>query len=285
MIVTGTSDDALRLETALAIGATHTVAVDVDNPRELVNDLTGGAGADVVFDIASVAATVPMALDLVRFRGRVLLAGLKHFAEIPGFISDTIVMKSLTVSGGTGYTPESMAESVAMLERGDVRADLVTGEVLDIEHIEEAMTLLERKDPTHDAVRVGLRHATAASRPVRAVRAVDGAPRVVEIDDPVADDGIRRARRRHVEHLRHRLRARGHGVRGLHPRPRVRGHRRRCALRGRAVDLLRRVRRSVAPATRNAARASTRTSGCSATAVSPIVRAFPRTRSPRSPPA
>jgi len=163
VIVTGTSDDATRLETARAIGATHTIAVDVDNPRELVDDLTGGAGADVVFDIASVAATVPMALDLVRFRGRVLLAGLKHFAEIPGFISDTIVMKSLTVSGGTGYTPESMAESVAMLERGDVRADLVTGDVLDIEHIEEAMTLLERKDSTHDAVRVGLRHAVAGS--------------------------------------------------------------------------------------------------------------------------
>jgi hypothetical protein len=72
-------------------------------------------------------------------------------------------MKSLTVSGGTGYTPESMAESVAMLERGDVRADLVTGEVLDIDHIAEAMTLLERKDPTHDAVRVGLRHTAASS--------------------------------------------------------------------------------------------------------------------------
>ncbi len=163
VIVTGTSDDALRLDTARSIGATHTVAVDVDNPRELIDDLTSGAGADVVFDIASVAATVPMALDLVRFRGRVLLAGLKHFAEIPGFISDTIVMKSLTVSGGTGYTSESMAESVAMLERGDVRADLVMGEVLDMDHIAEAMTLLERKDPTHDAVRVGLRHTTAAS--------------------------------------------------------------------------------------------------------------------------
>ena len=50
-----------------------------------------------------------------------------------------------------------------MLERGEVRADLVAGEVLDIDHIEEAMTLLERKDPTHDAVRVGLRHTAAGS--------------------------------------------------------------------------------------------------------------------------
>ena len=131
--------------------------------REVIHDLTGGIGADVVFDIASVAQTVPLAIDLVRFRGRVLLAGLKHFAEVPGFISDNIVMKSLTVFGGAGYTPESMAESVAMLERGDVRSDLVAGEVFDMEHIEDAMTLLARTDPSRDAVRVGLRHETAGA--------------------------------------------------------------------------------------------------------------------------
>jgi threonine dehydrogenase-like Zn-dependent dehydrogenase len=159
VVVTGVADDGARLETARAIGATHTVAVDVDDVKALVDDLTGGQGADVVFDIASVPATVPMALDLVRFRGRVLFAGLKHFAEVPGFVSDHIVVKSLTVFGGAGYTPESMGESVAMLQRGDVRADLVTGDVLDLDRIEEAMALLARTDPSHDAVRVGLRHA------------------------------------------------------------------------------------------------------------------------------
>ena len=167
VIVTGTSEDALRLETARAIGATHTVAVDVDDVREVVNDLTGGIGADVVFDIASVPQTVPMAIDLVRFRGRVLLAGLKHFAEVQGFVSDNIVMKALTVSGGAGYTPESMADAVAMLERGEVRSDLVAGEVLDLEHIEEAMTLLARTDPSRDAVRVGLRHSTSTTAGAR----------------------------------------------------------------------------------------------------------------------
>jgi threonine dehydrogenase-like Zn-dependent dehydrogenase len=160
VVVTGVSQDTLRLDTARAIGATHAVAVDLVDVRELVQDITGGQGADVVFDIASVPQTVPLAIDLARFRGRVLFAGLKHFAEIPGFISDNIVVKSLTVHGGAGYTPESMAESVAMLERGSVRSDLVVGEVLDLEHIEDAMALLARQDPSRDAVRVGLQHVT-----------------------------------------------------------------------------------------------------------------------------
>jgi threonine dehydrogenase-like Zn-dependent dehydrogenase len=124
----------------------------------VVADVTRG-GADVVFDVATATQTVPLALDLVRFGGRVLLAGLKHFQEIPGLVSDHIVMRSLTVLGGTGYTPDSMAESVALLRAGSVRSDLVVGEVFGLDGIDEAMALLARTDPLRDAVRVSLRHA------------------------------------------------------------------------------------------------------------------------------
>jgi threonine dehydrogenase-like Zn-dependent dehydrogenase len=158
VVVTGTSQDGLRLETATAIGAHRVVMVDVDDVRTVVADLTRGAGADVVFDVATAIQTVPLALDLVRFGGRVLLAGLKHFQEIPGLISDHIVLRSLTVVGGTGYTPDSMAEAVTMLRDGAVRSDLVVGEVFDLERIDEAIALLARTDPSRDAVRVGLRH-------------------------------------------------------------------------------------------------------------------------------
>ena len=84
VVVTGTSQDGLRLDAAKAIGATEVVMVDVDDPRTVVADLTAGEGADVVFDVATATETVPLALDLVRQRGRILLAGLKHFREIPG---------------------------------------------------------------------------------------------------------------------------------------------------------------------------------------------------------
>jgi threonine dehydrogenase-like Zn-dependent dehydrogenase len=158
VVVTGTSADALRLDAATAIGATHVVTVDTEDVGTLVRDLTGGEGADVVFDVASVPQTVPVAIDVVRARGRVLLAGLKHFEAIPGLVSDFIVLKGLRVSGGSGFTPESMAKAVAMLEAGEVRADIVQGEVFTLDGIDEAMGLLARTDPTRDAVRVGLKH-------------------------------------------------------------------------------------------------------------------------------
>ncbi|MDQ1432528.1 MAG: hypothetical protein QOF40_3130 [Actinomycetota bacterium] len=158
VIVTGTSQDALRLDAATTIGASAVVMVDVDDARAVVDDLTRGMGADVVFDVATATQTVPQAVDLARGGGRILLAGLKHFAEIPGLVTDHIVLKSLQLFGGAGFTPASMATAVALIESGAVRADVVAGEVFDLDGIDEAMALLTRRDPGRDAVRVGLRH-------------------------------------------------------------------------------------------------------------------------------
>jgi threonine dehydrogenase-like Zn-dependent dehydrogenase len=158
VIVTGTSDDGLRFDAAKEIGASDVVMVDVEDAHALVYDVTGGAGADVVFDVATATATVPMAVDLARIGGRILLAGLKHFAEIPGLVTDHIVLKSLQLHGGAGFTPASMAAAVALIESGSVRADVVTGEVFDLDGIDDAMALLTRSVPGKDAVRVGLKH-------------------------------------------------------------------------------------------------------------------------------
>jgi threonine dehydrogenase-like Zn-dependent dehydrogenase len=158
VIVTGTSHDSLRLDAARAIGATDIVVVDVDDPVKVVGELTGGQMADVVMDIASVVQTVPLCIDLVKWNGRILLAGLKHYAPIPNLVTDMIVMKSLTVVGGSGFTPQSMARAVEMLESGEAKSDLVLGEVFPLDGIDEAMGLLARTDPSRDAVRVGIKH-------------------------------------------------------------------------------------------------------------------------------
>jgi threonine dehydrogenase-like Zn-dependent dehydrogenase len=159
VVVTGTSQDGLRLDAAKEIGATAVVMVDVDDAGAMVRDLTRGAGADVVFDVATATQTVPMAVDLARSGGRILLAGLKHFAEIPGFVTDHIVLKSLQLHGGAGFTPASMADAVQLIESGNVRTDVVAGEVFDLDGIDEALALLTRSEPDRDAVRVGLRHS------------------------------------------------------------------------------------------------------------------------------
>ncbi|WP_419926523.1 zinc-dependent alcohol dehydrogenase [Candidatus Poriferisocius sp.] len=157
VIVTGTDADGLRLEVARDVGADVTIDVTKTDPVALVAEITGGAMADMAVDLAAdTAATVPLCLDLVRQGGKVLLAGLKNMAPVE-LTSDLIVLKGLTVQGGSGSSHGSMEEAVAILNTGEFPTGPLLGEVFDIDRIDEAMAMLQRT-AGRDAVRVGLRH-------------------------------------------------------------------------------------------------------------------------------
>jgi len=157
VIVTGTGDDALRLDVAREVGADHTIDVTVDDPVEVVQDLTGGFGASVVVDLASAPSTPSLCFDLVHHGGQVVWAGLKDRAAVP-VVTDKVVMKSLTVHGGAGGTPESVAEACRILNEGDFPTGPLLGEVVGLEDIDRAMDILLRTSET-DAVRAVLKHA------------------------------------------------------------------------------------------------------------------------------
>ena len=156
VIVTGTDADDLRLEVAREVGADVTVDVTATDLAAFVGEITGGAMADMAVDLADATATVPLCLNLVRQGGKVQLAGLKNMAPVE-VITDLIVLKGLTVQGGSGSTPSSMREAVTILNSGEFPTGPLLGEVLGIDEIDEAMALLQRT-AEHDAVRVGLRH-------------------------------------------------------------------------------------------------------------------------------
>jgi hypothetical protein len=54
-----------------------------------------------------------------------------------------------------------MAQAARLLNEGKVDSAILRGEVLDLDHIEEAMALLTGSLPGRDAVRVGLVHRHA----------------------------------------------------------------------------------------------------------------------------
>lgn len=64
-----------RLEMALSHGATHVLQMGAAEAREKVMELTGGRGADVVYDVTGYAPVFAAALGLVRDFGKLLLLG------------------------------------------------------------------------------------------------------------------------------------------------------------------------------------------------------------------
>ena len=158
VIVTGKANDGLRLETARLLGAHATIDVDVEDPVERVRELTDGQMADIVFDIATGAETVPLALRLVRQWGRILVAGYKHSGPIAGFETDVLVDSGIDLLSGTGSTHESMETAVSLIESGKVDTKALLGEVFTLARFDEAVGLLARRLPDRDAVRVVLQH-------------------------------------------------------------------------------------------------------------------------------
>jgi threonine dehydrogenase-like Zn-dependent dehydrogenase len=153
IIVTGLAADAKKLALAREFGADATIDVENEDARTRIRELTGGRGADVVLDVSSYA-TQPVAesLDYVRMGGTVVLAGVKGFREIPGFVSDKLVMKEVTVRGAIGVTSSGYANAIRLLERRAVPVERMHTHDFALRDAERAIRTLAREIPGEESI-------------------------------------------------------------------------------------------------------------------------------------
>ncbi len=158
VVVVGTASDGLRLRAASALGAAYVFDASATDVISAIKDLTGGAMADIVFEVTPAPAAVQVALELVRMGGQVLLAGLKEGKRVDGLLTDLVPLRGLRIVGGLAYTPASMAKAVDLINRGEVRLDVLAGESFSLDDLDAALALLTRQATGRDAVRVSLVH-------------------------------------------------------------------------------------------------------------------------------
>ncbi|WP_129668188.1 zinc-dependent alcohol dehydrogenase [Phytoactinopolyspora endophytica] len=120
-IITGLERDRHKLEVARELGADHTIVVDGDEGRdvvEAVTEITDGRMADVALEVTPMAAQpITDALTSVRHGGRVVLAGLKGHREIP-LVTDILINRGLTVKGAFGVDATANEKAISLLESG-----------------------------------------------------------------------------------------------------------------------------------------------------------------------
>lgn len=90
-IMIGTKKDALRLELARRFDVDHVIVAEEEDPVQAVRDLTGGYGANLVFEASGVPQLVQQALDLCDKTGRVVVEGIYG---APGQIELTPMVRS-----------------------------------------------------------------------------------------------------------------------------------------------------------------------------------------------
>ena len=129
-----------RLKLAAELG------LETVNPREtdipaFVNRETGGAGADVVFEVTGSAAGAELMTKLPRVRGRVVVVAV--FSEPPKVDLFQFFWRELKLCGVRVYEPEDFEKAIAIAASGRLPINRLITNTVPLEGLEPAFRQLE----------------------------------------------------------------------------------------------------------------------------------------------
>jgi S-(hydroxymethyl)glutathione dehydrogenase/alcohol dehydrogenase len=140
---------------AQRFGATHTVDASADVPVE-VRGLTGGRGADFVFDTVGSPATLATALAAARKGGTVVLTGLSRVdaqGSIPMF---PFVMQEKRLIGsvyGSGQPARDIPRLVSLYQDGRLKLAELVSRTYTLDKVNDALTALAASDGARGVIR------------------------------------------------------------------------------------------------------------------------------------
>jgi (R,R)-butanediol dehydrogenase/meso-butanediol dehydrogenase/diacetyl reductase len=132
--------DATRRAVATTLGLpTWDPTVD-DIPAE-VTRWTGGAGADVAFEVSGSPAGVTTATDVLRVRGRLVLVAIHSQPREVNLFQ--FFWRELTLIGARVYQRGDFTRAVELLDSGAIPAEALISRVVLIDEVAAAFTALE----------------------------------------------------------------------------------------------------------------------------------------------
>lgn len=141
---------AAKLALARELGAEHVVNAAEEPVSERVRAITGGAGADVVFECVGTAETMAQASLALGRRGRLVFIGYSTDSFTVHPIQ--LVVFEQRVLGSVGATLQDLHESVDLVARGVVRT--VVDRTLPLERFQEGIDAMGRGELVGKAVLV-----------------------------------------------------------------------------------------------------------------------------------
>ncbi len=142
-VMLGTDSDAHRLRMATELGAEYTVNVQVDDWRGIIDDLTDGAGADIVYECSGAGPAAATLLDMVRRGGQYAQIGL--FGKPIPWNLDDVCYKELHVTGSNASVPSAWRRALALLGSGAVRTEPLVSDVFSITDWRAAFDVFEQR--------------------------------------------------------------------------------------------------------------------------------------------
>jgi len=123
------------------------LGIDAVNPSEtdvvtLVNERTGGAGADVVFEVSGSAAGVELMTKLPRTRGRIVVVAI--FADPPKVDLFRFFWRELRLTGARVYEPQDFEDAIRLAASGEIPIDRLITTVVPLDGLADGFHQMER---------------------------------------------------------------------------------------------------------------------------------------------
>ena len=111
------------------------------NQVDWVTGWTGGAGADIVFEVSGAAAALLGATDLAKVRGTLVVVAIH---PTPREINlQRVFWRELTILGARVYQRVDFEKAVELLDNGTIPADLLISKIVPLSETQDAFADLE----------------------------------------------------------------------------------------------------------------------------------------------
>jgi propanol-preferring alcohol dehydrogenase len=108
-----------KLEKAKALGAAHALSAKEGKVAERVREITGGRGADVVFELVATKETMAASTGALAKRGRLVFIGYSEDSYTVHPIQ--LVITEASVTGSVGNTLDELVRAVDLVGRGKIQ--------------------------------------------------------------------------------------------------------------------------------------------------------------------
>ena len=132
--------NAFRLQLARDLGIEAVNPLETDLPG-LVNQRTGGAGADVVFEVSGSQAGADTMTKLPRTRGRIVVVAI--YGEAPKVDLFRFFWRELKLTGARVYEARDFELAIELAAAGRLPLEKLITDVLPLNRLEDAMHRME----------------------------------------------------------------------------------------------------------------------------------------------
>jgi len=144
------------LEIAKRFGATHTIPAAGEKIADTVRDLTGGRGADFVFDTVGNTRTLTDALAMARKGGTVVLTGLARGDTQAAFPMFPFVMQEKRLIGsvyGSGQPRRDIPNLVSLYQQGRLKLQELVSRTYTLSGVNDALDALASSDGARGVIK------------------------------------------------------------------------------------------------------------------------------------